>query len=214
MWLLIRTLSDRTKCSVYLVEFDCYYLVAIQFTIVRSTLIIYYSRQNIFTSVFLEHCSIRTTFLKLTCRHINRRHICFNIKSILASSATVDQVSRAHGLILGSGKPGLNQVWAVLNWEGVRFQVPGSAPAFVSLAQTSIWVNTFEKNIAKTDHRCPIFRTVCIILTLTCYLTGMGGVVVNVYFIINQKLNYSFMRCQSRSRTLSKRNLRKTRVSI
>ena len=30
--------------------------------------------------------------------------------TIMPSSATVDQVSRAHGLILGSGKSGLNQV--------------------------------------------------------------------------------------------------------
>ena len=63
----------------------------------------------------------------------------------MPSCATVDQVSQAHGLILGSGKPGLNQVWAVLNWEGVEFQVPRSAPAFVSLAQTSIWVNAIDK---------------------------------------------------------------------
>ena len=63
----------------------------------------------------------------------------------MPSSATVDQVSQAHGLILGSGKPGLIQVWAVLNWEGVEFQVPRSASAFVSLAQTSNWVNTLEK---------------------------------------------------------------------
>ena len=28
----------------------------------------------------------------------------------MPSCATVDQVSRVHGLILGSGKPGLNQV--------------------------------------------------------------------------------------------------------
>ena len=98
--------------------------------------------------------------------------------SMMPSCVTVDQVSWTHGLILGSGKPGLNQVWAVLNWEGVVFQVPRSAPAFVSFAQTSIWVNTIEK-IAIRDNRCPIFGSVCIILTLICYLTGLGGVVIN-----------------------------------
>ena len=77
--------------------------------------------------------------------NLNHWYLYGNTQSFMPSCATVDQESRAHGLILGSGKPGLNQVWAVLNWEGVEFHVPRSAPSFVSLAQTSIWVSTIEK---------------------------------------------------------------------